>query len=82
MSLNAINRVNIVLRIKVLDFDILIPYTRIIFFEKTMNFVFTLIAIFALMSIAYGNTAVDEKKKESVRQGKMNLSVPFCVFPL
>ena len=52
------------------------------FFSKTMNFDFTLIAIFTLMSIAYGNKAVDEKKKESVRQGKMNYSVPFCVSSL
>ena len=70
------------LRIKLLDFDILIPYTRMNFFSKTMNFDFTLIAIFTLMSIAYGNKAVDEKKKESVREGKMNYSVPFCVSSL
>ena len=37
-----------------------------------MSFAFTLIAIFALISIAYGNKAVDKKKKESERQGKMN----------
>ena len=37
-----------------------------------MSLAFTLIAIFALISIAYGNKAVDEKKKESARQGKMN----------
>ena len=59
------------LRIKLLDFDILIPYTRILF-KKTMSFDFTLIAIFALISIAYGNKALDEKKKESVNQGKMD----------
>ena len=37
-----------------------------------MSIAFTLIAVFALISIAYGNTAVDEKKKESARQGNMN----------
>ena len=37
-----------------------------------MSFDFTLIAIFALISIAYGNKALDEKKKESVNQGKMD----------
>ena len=58
------------LRIKLLDFDILIPYTRMNFFLKTMNFAFTLIAIFALISTAYGNKTEDEKKKESVKQGK------------
>ena len=58
------------LSIKLLDFDILIPYTRMIVLKNTMSFDFTLIAVFALISIAYGNTAIDEKKKESVRQGK------------
>ena len=62
---------NIVLRIKLLDFDSLIAYTTVLF-EKTMNFAITLIAISALISIAYGNKAADEKKKESVKQGKMN----------
>ena len=47
-----------------------------------MRFAFTLISFFALISIAYGNTAVDEKKKEFARQGKMNYSVPFCVSSL
>jgi len=35
-----------------------------------MSFDFILIAIFALISITYGNKAEEEKKKESVRQGK------------
>ena len=35
-----------------------------------MSFAFTFIAIFALILIAYGNKAADEKKKESVVQGK------------
>ena len=60
------------LRIKLLDFDIIIPYTRKIYFKKTMSFAFILITIFTLISIAYGNTSVDEKKTESVRQGKIN----------
>ena len=72
MSLNAINSVKHRAEYKKLDFDILIPYTRILFYKKTMRLAFTSIAIFALISIAYGNTAVDEKKKESARQGKMN----------
>ena len=45
-----------------------------------MSFAFTLLAIFALISIAYGNKALDEKKKESVNQGKMDQSVAFCVY--
>ena len=39
-------------------------------FEKTMNFAFRLITIFALIPIAYGNKAADKKKTESVKQGK------------
>ena len=35
-----------------------------------MRFAFISIAIFALISIAHGNKAADEKKKESVIQGK------------
>ena len=67
------------LRIKLLDFDILIPYTRMIVLKNTMSFAFTLIAVFALISIAYGKTAIDEKKKESVRQGKY-IRLFYCVF--
>ena len=59
------------LRIKLLVFDNIMPYTTVLF-EKTMNFALTLIAISALISIAYGNKAADEKKKESVKQGKMD----------
>ena len=35
-----------------------------------MSFAFILITIYSLISIAYGNKAADEKKKESVIQGK------------
>ena len=35
-----------------------------------MSFAFTFIAIFALILIACGNKIADEKKKESVVQGK------------
>ena len=39
-------------------------------FKKAMSFAFILITIFSLISIAYGNKVADEKKKESVIQGK------------
>ena len=45
-----------------------------------MSLAYTLIVIFALISIAKGNKAADEKKKESVRQGKQIIPYYF-VFP-
>ena len=72
MSLNAINRVKHRAAHKTAWF----PYSNSIYkndlLKKTMRFAFTLIAFFSLISIAYGNSAVDEKKKESGRQGKIN----------
>ena len=81
MSLNAINSVKHRAEYKKLDFDILIPYTKILFSKKSMSFAFTLIAIFALISMAYGNKAADEKKKESVIQGKQINLYNFVFLP-
>ena len=44
-----------------------------------MSVAFISIAIFALISITYGNKAADDTKKESVRQGK-SINLFYCVF--
>ena len=44
-----------------------------------MSVAFLSIAIFALISITYGNKAADDTKKESVRQGK-SINLFYCVF--
>ena len=46
-----------------------------------MRFAFTFIVIFALISIAHGNKAADEKKKESVIQGKQISLYNFVFLP-
>ena len=69
IPLNAINSVKHHAAHKTSCFKYSIPYTRLLF-KKTMSFAFRLIAIFALISIAYGNKAADKKKTESVKQGK------------
>ena len=78
MPLNGINSVKILLRIELLDIDILIQHATILFL-KIMSVAFISIAIFALMSIARGNKAADDTKKESVRQGK-SINLFYCVF--
>ena len=44
-----------------------------------MSLSFISIAIFALISITYGNKAADDTKEESVRQGK-SMNLFYCVF--
>ena len=70
MSLNAINSVKHHAAHKTAWFRYSNYTYKNTLFKKAMSFAFNLIAILSLISIAYGNKAADEMKKESVIQGK------------
>ena len=70
MSLNAINSVKLHSAHKPAWFRYSNDIYKNTLLRKAMSFAFILITIYSLISIAYGNKAADEKKKESVIQGK------------
>ena len=70
MSLNAMNSVKHQAAHKTAWFRYSNDIYKNTLLKNVMSFAFILIAISLLLSIAYGNKAADEKKKESVIQGK------------